>query len=339
MPFVKEAPKHHQLLIQHDFTQIIFSAWVTHFIMIFVFIIYTVPSLIVLNALSLALLTTMFFFNMMKRPLTTFLIMFSQTSLHVLYGSFLLGWSVGFFYYLFIFPILALLILKKSQMVLLISVIMLQFLFVYFITPEYTALLPELSQRVLGAINLFGVLIIVTFVFYLFKATNDDILDELHDQSIHDELTGLLNRRKMTAVLEDEVERGRNGMVLLLDMDDFKRINDTYGHDVGDKVLIMAAGVFRSGLPAGAKAARWGGEEFLIYLPDTEKEEVEPLFQKLLVQFRSKSPDLPLSFTGGASPLLTSVYETLRASDRALYHGKALGKERLENYASEKSSS
>nr|WP_281351710.1 GGDEF domain-containing protein [Alkalicoccus luteus] len=216
---------------------------------------------------------------------------------------------------------------------------MLQFLFVYFATPEYTALLPELSQRVLGAINLFGVLIIVTFVFYLFKATNDDILDELHDQSIHDELTGLFNRRKMTALLEDAVSRHHDGIVLLIDMDDFKRINDTYGHDVGDKVLIMAAGVFRSSLPESAKAARWGGEEFLIYLPETKKEDVEPLFQKLLVQFRSKSPDLPLSFTGGASPLLSSVQETLTASDRALYHGKALGKERLENYSSHSSSS
>ncbi len=88
-------------------------------------------------------------------------------------------------------------------------------------------------------------------------------------QSITDELTGLYNRRRINEVLQQELDReDAEFSLILLDLDFFKQVNDTYGHLFGDKVLKHLARLLQLELPAPAVCARWGGEEFLVLLPD-----------------------------------------------------------------------
>ncbi|ANE43126.1 GGDEF domain-containing protein [Deinococcus puniceus] len=88
-----------------------------------------------------------------------------------------------------------------------------------------------------------------------------------------DPLTGLPNRRALYPAVDAllaSTAQGTAGSVILLDLDHFKRINDTYGHNVGDDVLMYTAALLRSALRDGDTVGRWGGEEFLITLPDTD---------------------------------------------------------------------
>ena len=91
---------------------------------------------------------------------------------------------------------------------------------------------------------------------------------QLDEASSTDPLTGLYNRRGMQAWLEQAARDGRSYAVLQLDIDHFKRVNDTWGHDAGDKVLRMLADIIREGLRPGDLPCRTGGEEFTVLLPD-----------------------------------------------------------------------
>lgn len=105
----------------------------------------------------------------------------------------------------------------------------------------------------------------------------DYAYQELQRVAYSDFLTGLLNRRAMYERLEQEVSRAQrenlNFCLVLADIDHFKSINDTYGHDTGDRVLKAIAGIFCQHIRAGDSASRWGGEEFLILTPSRALDE------------------------------------------------------------------
>ncbi len=96
---------------------------------------------------------------------------------------------------------------------------------------------------------------------------------KLEELSIKDDLTGLYNRRKMDQELEKCLyiwERyNRPFSIIIIDIDDFKKINDTYGHLIGDMVLEKISKIIRENIRKSDIASRWGGEEFLILLPET----------------------------------------------------------------------
>jgi len=109
------------------------------------------------------------------------------------------------------------------------------------------------------------------------EAQLQTLIDDLCDLSIHDGLTGLVNARFFYAALEREVDRshrtGRTCALLFLDIDSFKHVNDTYGHPVGDLVLQAVARQLRTNLRGMDTAARVGGEEFAVILPECTPED------------------------------------------------------------------
>ncbi|MEW6368673.1 MAG: diguanylate cyclase [Acidobacteriota bacterium] len=152
-----------------------------------------------------------------------------------------------------------------------------------------------------------------------------------------DELTGLLNRRSATERLQLEVVRSRRTQrpfsIVLLDVDNFKKINDQHGHPCGDAVLRSLAGLLTSGVRAEDMVARWGGEEFLMLLPETPRDGAMVLAEKL----RSTVADHTLNHDGrevrftvtmGVSVYdhLASLDDCVRGADQALYAGKRSGK-------------
>ena len=153
-----------------------------------------------------------------------------------------------------------------------------------------------------------------------------------------DELTGLLNRRHMIEVLSQHQKRlERSGhhrfCLALLDIDHFKRINDTHGHGVGDEVLRNFAKVVQSGLRDTDVLARWGGEEFLVLLNDTSPELANVGLERARYLLAEATlvpnlPDLKPTFSAG----LTAYNETepldvcIERADRALYKAKDGGR-------------
>jgi diguanylate cyclase (GGDEF)-like protein len=156
-----------------------------------------------------------------------------------------------------------------------------------------------------------------------------------------DSLTGLANRRAATERLEQETRRsertGRPVGLVLVDADDFKKVNDTRGHDCGDALLVALAGLLRTTLRQLDLAARWGGEEFLLILPETGLEGALVIAEKLRAAAAALSvpcggAEVRFTITLGVAvfaPGGPPAAECLRRADEALYRGKGEGKDRV----------
>ncbi|MDL0432288.1 diguanylate cyclase [Marinobacter sp. TBZ242] len=158
--------------------------------------------------------------------------------------------------------------------------------------------------------------------------------------ALTDELTGIANRRQMRTHGEEEVRRSDRSQhpfsVLLLDIDHFKRINDLYGHDIGDRCLQAFARATDSVLRSVDLFGRWGGEEFIIIVPDSEHVDLLALSEKLLDHVRNLAvpvEDNQISMTvsiGIAQWHGTSFDRMISEADDALYEAKAKGRDRAE---------
>lgn len=162
-------------------------------------------------------------------------------------------------------------------------------------------------------------------------------LEQIRRLATRDDLTGLLNRRHMSELLVDEKARhDRSGLptsVALIDIDLFKRINDQFGHAAGDAVLKGFAQTTNACLRSGDRLARWGGEEFLLLLPDTDAAAALLCIERIrshlaAVAFVPEQPDLQVTFSAGLSVL--GVDETVDAlierADQAMYAAKRSGR-------------
>ena len=165
-------------------------------------------------------------------------------------------------------------------------------------------------------------------------------LERLRELSTRDSLTGIHNRRHMQALLQQELQRrARSGTpfcVALLDLDHFKRINDSHGHAVGDAVLRDFAHLMRDAMRQTDAAGRWGGEEFLLLLHDADLAHASQALERLRSLARTHdwaqhAHGLQVSASGGLAehhPGETPE-QLLERADRALYRAKADGRGRV----------
>ena len=165
-------------------------------------------------------------------------------------------------------------------------------------------------------------------------------LSEVSELVHQDQLTGALNRRGLDAAFDREsrrVERSHESLcVALLDIDNFKRLNDTMGHQVGDKALLHLCHVIKEALRPSDSVARYGGEEFVLILPDITLAEaaltVERLQRELTKQFFMHENDrILVTFSAGVAQLGTdeSQEELIGRADKAMYQAKQTGKNRV----------
>jgi diguanylate cyclase (GGDEF)-like protein len=205
-------------------------------------------------------------------------------------------------------------------------------------------------QRLLIAFTVVAVLLLSAIVFLLSKRnrlkarTNAELsaaYARVEEMARTDALTGLLNRRAGMERLEQEVRRSertrRPLSLVMIDVDDFKKINDGRGHACGDEVLRGLGGLLISSLRQLDVAARWGGEEFLVILPETSAGGALVIAEKL----RGAVENLRVACDGGEAAFTITLgvstsaadgpplAECLRLADEALYAGKRAGKNRV----------
>ena len=161
-----------------------------------------------------------------------------------------------------------------------------------------------------------------------------------------DHLTNLFNRRYLSEILEAEFFRARrnreNLSLVIIDIDYFKNVNDTYGHQNGDVVLAMVAGLAQQQLRAYDSAARYGGEEFVLVFPGTSLQGGEMVAERLRqavleLSFPEPMEHLTLTVSAGVatypSPCVDSIDSLFRQADEALYRAKQNGRNRVETMA------
>jgi diguanylate cyclase (GGDEF)-like protein len=160
---------------------------------------------------------------------------------------------------------------------------------------------------------------------------------ELDLQARSDPLTGLFNRRGLSDHLDPALALAARGerplSIVVLDADHFKRVNDRYGHVVGDDVLRHLALTLRQRLRASDVAARVGGEEFVVLLPDTDIAGAEPLAQQLIEHVAAHPHPVcgPLTLSAGVATFRAGDdgQSLFRRADRALYAAKSAGRNRV----------
>lgn len=165
---------------------------------------------------------------------------------------------------------------------------------------------------------------------------------QLHDQAIRDHLTGLYNRGYLNSMLDQESHRARRHQhplsMLMIEIDDFKKFNDTFGHEAGDVTLQKVAELIQANTRADDIACRFGGDEFTLLLPETPLESARLCAERIC----SGATNLDLQYDGkhlGTLSLSIGVATfpdhgnsgplTLRASDKAMYSAKQTGKNRV----------
>ena len=205
-------------------------------------------------------------------------------------------------------------------------------------TECYEQYVKQEYQRVFESIRL-----VITGVVehYALALVNLRLREILRRESMIDPLTGLFNRRHMEASLIREARRAQRHNtplgIIMLDVDHFKVFNDTYGHDIGDIVLRELGGLLQRHTRAEDIACRYGGEEFLLILPEASllatyqrAEELRILAKELQVQYNEKILRITISLGVAALPQHgINAWDIIHAADTALYQAKHRGRDRV----------
>lgn len=210
------------------------------------------------------------------------------------------------------------------------------------VSPLVYPLEQELVRLVLAIVSLFGVVVLTGELSRLrlrLKRQKHELARLLHETTLlaaRDELTRLPNRRRMTEIFRAEMERHeatRPLCVAMLDIDFFKSINDLHGHAVGDMALHSFALQLQGQLRSGDAVGRWGGEEFLLILPDTWLDEAEAVINRLrahvgTLPVAGLAAPLRFTFSAGVSQLAVgkTMDEVIDEADRAMFQAKINGR-------------
>lgn len=212
-------------------------------------------------------------------------------------------------------------------------------------------LLPAADGSPLEGVNTLGLAYLseasIVAVLYFLTGMKDDLRrTELNAERMKrladtDPLTGILNRRGLEPILEREIENAaRDGgplSLIVFDLDDFKALNDTYGHDSGDRALVNVARAVQAHLGEDDHFSRWGGEEFAVLTPGADLEAAYRLADRLRNVVWEREPvtgwRLSASFGVSAYRSRDSGTALSKRADVALYRAKELGKNRTEKSA------
>ncbi len=185
---------------------------------------------------------------------------------------------------------------------------------------------------IVGAV--FGIILIFTKHYY----QKSKQADHFETAAKTDFLTGTLSRYAFYSHINDEIARSKRNKrvfsLVMLDIDDFKKVNDRYGHQTGDKVLIKFCELVAGRLRTTDYFNRWGGEEFMALLPETNPDEAVIITERIRKDVSEKAfgLDSPLTVSIGITGYLKgdTIKSLVERVDTAMYSAKKLGKNRIE---------
>ena len=176
------------------------------------------------------------------------------------------------------------------------------------------------------------------------------LMDKLRDTSLRDGMTGLYNRRFLEEFIDQVMSQAHRQKetytVMMLDVDFFKKVNDTYGHDVGDRVIVALAGILKECIREADLAIRYGGEEFVIMLHNASDEGALEVAKKIHSQFGNKvfevgiGESMQKTISIGISKFpedSDTIWQCIKLADTALYSAKTTGRNKIVEYTPEMS--
>jgi len=202
---------------------------------------------------------------------------------------------------------------------------------IQFLNSSIDSLLPYFNESFRFFVFLF-IVFIISKLHFLYKTQKE--------LSITDQLTGIINRRGFIILANTELERSRRFnkplSILYIDLDNFKTVNDNFGHDVGDKLLCRVVKTIKDNIRSFDIFSRLGGDEFIILLPETSPESARSVADKLknVVYKKMKYYNWPVSISIGLAIYKKqpdTVEELIKISDQLMYAAKQEGKNRIKS--------
>ena len=338
---------------KQKFSVIIYSVALVHFFLTIIFGYLKVYPLFIFNIASVIIYL---FSSLLVRKghlVSVFYITYFEIILHSFVATIFIGWMSGFAQYIIaLVPVgyyicyamdtkLRKMVIATGSALFGTAAYLSCKLLSNHITPAYADNISswELGLFIFNTICAFAFLIIFSLIFIseikLSQAQlkhQNEILERLANI---DPLTGLYNRRSMQIFLNHAVDADTDFCIAMCDIDDFKKINDTYGHDAGDIVLKDTAKIMRQLTESHGYVCRWGGEEILI-LSNQNKEDTKSMVEKIRRNianhlFACDEKIVRCSITIGIAvhKAGNSIEDTIAAADYNLYHGKKNGKNRV----------
>ena len=311
-----------------------------HALFIALFAFFGLPTLALFNVASVAAWGAARIANQRMHPRLAAGLMFTEVVAHAVLALSLLGWRSGFHYYLLLaIPFLMFNDQLKTRTVVAGSLLVaIAYVALRYLT--YDVVPPPSWDGRAAFVEYMNMLVTLTALAVLsiyFRFASIAAEQAMAQLAMTDPLTRLANRRRMRDLLDGERVRFQRKhapfAVVIADVDDFKRINDERGHDCGDLVLVTIAQVLKEALRAQDSVGRWGGEEFLILLPDTDldgaavvAEKLRAAVEKASLAFDGQSLKVTMTFGIATHAGTASVDDCVRRADEALYAGKSLGK-------------
>lgn len=263
-----------------------------------------------------------------------------EVAAHAIAATVAIGWNSGFHYLMIPLVPVCMLSTTRTRPVRLAIVVIASLLYMGLMywsdhyQPYY-----QIDSEILSVLH-YGCATTLFLTFMTVAARYHDIIAEAQEalarEAATDPLTGALNRRRLTQ-LASELPKSQPSALLLCDLDHFKQVNDTYGHDAGDTVLQTFHQLLQDGARSGDYVARWGGEEFLVLLPNTQMDVARQVAQRL----RQQLERTPIILCDGSTLHVTvtiglarmelgdSLQSAVRRADEALYKGKESGRNQV----------
>lgn len=302
------------------------------------------PILAWVNVVSVGMYAGAYYALKYHRNKIAVVLIWAEVLGHAGLGIVLIGWESGFHYYLLMFiPAICVSASRRWAVYALLT------LWGYYVSLDILMWniepLQPIPHSALNIVHVFNLSVVFAMFSYLASYYLRMVVTaqrKLREMATTDSLTGLFNRRHMIYLAEKEVARfqrsGHPVGFLLLDVDHFKAINDAYGHETGDRVLGFVADVIREELRTQDLIGRWGGEEFLIILPDTDSSRARASAERIRNAFLERDwraiigGDADVTISVGVSELRAGedLSTAVSRADEALYRGKTGGRNRVE---------
>jgi diguanylate cyclase (GGDEF)-like protein len=318
---------------------IVWMALFFHFAMFFVFLFLQVKIMAAINVLSVIAYVLCLFSVRLKRYMWAGVVMNLEVIIHAAVATFSLGWDSNFYFYLFcIVPVMAF-CFKASSL----SRFLLSFAIVVVAVGGYAAresfdLRPVISAdvtRTFGLLNAFVSCALLLYGSVLFVRFVLSMQLNHFNLANRDPLTNLYTRRRLMSGFGSSSRYSSHvkASMILLDIDNFKAINDGFGHEHGDSILKKVSQLLVESVRLTDIAARWGGEEFLILMPDTKVCEAEKVAIRILNRIRAeagttvrKGLEVTATLAVGYIAEHESFSQAFDRIDKMLYAGKISGR-------------
>ncbi len=306
------------------------------------FLVLDSPILAWINVFSVALYLGAYALVKRRRLHLAALLIWLEAFPHAAFGTMMLGWESGFHYLLLMFIPSVVMTATRRRQQLFVSTL-LAFLILLDVASRVWGPLAPIPQAGLLALKWLNLSIFVIMFSALAAYYRQKIMQaerRLKVLATVDALTGLNNRRQFESDAQAHIARfERSGVVsslVITDIDFFKHINDTVGHEGGDRVLVAIGQLFKRELREVDSLARWGGEEFVFLMHDTDLAQALEVTERIRrdVEVNSVSlqaADVRCTMSFGVTQLVTgdSLESALARADRALYLSKTQGRNRV----------